>query len=244
MARTAARSGGAERATPPHEICPPGQMRTFISSSVLLRPSGPLEVRQNRGLHRQDKRNLSTTRRIWTVATISACRYLAAHFDTGDSVRKLGMLVLSGALASCGSAHKQASVDQHSENALDQIVEGPRVPKVIYPACADVWKGSGVSKCGRKVFEASLKACTNTVKDWRRSDNPVQIDRYTGDSWQERAGKSALLTESERASLLKKDDEYSWWQSISFALGNGTGEVVKFTCILDKELHLSQISGV
>ena len=156
-------------------------------------------------------------------------------------MRKILTLSLAALVTACGSDEPQEpfepsgpSPEEVAANKAAQAKEQAELAAIEYPVCDNVWSGENLSACGKETFVAALQSCAQKYGEGYRLDA-----LSAGDSWIMRAGASSMLPFDERAASLERTDNGATYQSISYALGDGTDDILMVTCTLDEDVQLS-----
>lgn len=143
-------------------------------------------------------------------------------------------------LCSCTKKPANETFDQYQDPAETARLndeyrkEQERLAAVDYPKCDSVWAAEKLSACGRKVLDAALSECKSI------SGKKTWIDKYTGDSWQMRAGAAARGID-ERLTDMRREHGPTYMESFAYTLGNGTDDVGRVICELSPQMRLTGV---
>lgn len=112
---------------------------------------------------------------------------------------------------------------------------------IEYPSCDKPVKKDTATKCGAKTFKVAMSECRSRSIEWAGSS--AVLDEYSGDSWQERAGRGSVLDDETRLKVMSRNSDWaSSTQYIAIALGNGSDGIQTYACYLDGQLRLKSVS--
>jgi len=114
--------------------------------------------------------------------------------------------------------------------------------KVIYPKCDKAFAGGKITSCGKRAFTIAMNECRGRATSY--VPGGALLDEYSGDSWQDAAGKSETWNDDKRLKVMAVSfSDVSLTQYVAVAMGNGTSDIQHFSCHLDKAFHLKAFAG-